>query len=374
MKGKTVEYINDIRDLQGVWNSTLKQSNVDSVFLTYEWLFSWLKVYAPDRKQFIICIKENESVIALAPLIILPVRNFGLSLKRLQFIGYGVSDYMDFIIQKDNRECLEIIFSFIEKHRHLWNYCELHNISEESENFLLLDKVLSKRYRFYKIGIENPCPYVKLNKSFDNYIKSRIAGLRYDLKKGENDLIKMGNLTYEKISDQRIALNELSHFFNMAERREQTVNRSTTIINIDNRRRIFKLYIDNDVLWPHLNFFRICLDGKVIAYHFGFEYNKKLFWYKPTFDIDYSKYSLGKLLIKWAMMYAIDKNFSEFDFLVGGEPYKYQWATESRNVYGLFLSNNTLLSRLIYYNFVLLVPSFIKVKSNFKLMIKKLLK
>jgi hypothetical protein len=160
----------------------------------------------------------------------------------------------------------------------------------------------------------------------------------------------------------------------MAERREKTVKRTTTSRNLENRRKIFEHCVRNDQLWQNLNFCRICLNDKVIAYHFGFEYNSKLYWYKPTFDIEYSKYSLGKLLIKWTMMYAIDKNYKEFDFLIGEEPYKFQWAIESRGSYCVFIANKKIVSRLLYFWILYLKPKALKIRHSVKGHIMKLAK
>ena len=116
MISKKIVCFENIKDLQHSWNSIIKESKANNVFLTYEWLTCWLDAYAPDVKQFIICVKENESIIALAPLIIMPYEEVIIPLKRLQFIGSGSCDYMDFIILKDNEECINLLLNYIQDH------------------------------------------------------------------------------------------------------------------------------------------------------------------------------------------------------------------------------------------------------------------
>jgi CelD/BcsL family acetyltransferase involved in cellulose biosynthesis len=67
-----------------------------------------------------------------------------------------------------------------------------------------------------------------------------------------------------------------------------------------------------------------------IAFHYGFLYNSRLIWYKPSFDINYSKCSPGKVLIKYLIEYAINNGVDELDFTVGDEKFKSHFANEKK--------------------------------------------
>jgi len=371
MNTKPIEIIQDITELQANWNATIKLSNLDNVFVTYEWLTCWLKVYAPNKKQFIICIKENESVIALAPLIILSVKELGLPFRRLQFIGYESCDYMDFIIHKEHPECLGLIFDCIQENKKKWDYCELHDISGGSKNLLHINKILGEKKQLFKVFKDNICPYILLDSSVDAFLNNRTGKFRYQLRRAVTMLEKFGNLSYEKILDKNQALQELPLFLDMLLMRERIVNRITNSKNIDNRSEIFKQYIENENMWPNIDFSKLCIDNKAIAYHFGFKYNKKACWYAPTFDINYIEPAPGKLLVKYSIEYAITNNYKEFDFLRGGEMYKFDWTKEYRDNFCLFMSNNKLISKFLFYWLLIIKPAFRKAKQSLKILKKK---
>ena len=66
--------------------------------------------------------------------------------------------------------------------------------------------------------------------------------------------------------------------------------------------------------------------GEPIAFHFGFAYNKKFLWYKPSFDVRLAKHSPGEVLLKELLEYAYSHHYEEFDFSIGEEPFKKRFA------------------------------------------------
>ena len=368
MHNVKIEYFFDIKYLESVWNITLDKCNQNNIFLTYEWLTCWLETYACDSKQFIICIKEDSEIIALAPLIIVNHNEFGLKLKKLQFIGDGSCDYMDFIITKNHKLCIDIFFDYIFNYIQMWDFCVLNHFS--SEYCTLFSNTISLKSRYSLLNKINICPYINLNSDIDSFLKLRKTGLRYDLKRGESEFKKNGTLSYTKIIDNSQALKELPLFFDMLYRRRKKVNREGTKQSNMQLENIFISYIKNTKLWPSINFCKLSFNGQPIAYHFGFEHNKKLYWYKPTFDMRYTKNAPGKLLIKKSIEYAIENNFVEFDFLLGSEPYKFQWSSEVRESFSLYTSNERYISIIIFYWFNFIKP-FLKKTKYFVLKLKK---
>jgi CelD/BcsL family acetyltransferase involved in cellulose biosynthesis len=135
----------------------------------------------------------------------------------------------------------------------------------------------------------------------------------------------------------------------MLHSREEATGRVGSDYENNLRRIIFKSYLENETMRQRINFCKVTLDKLPIAYHFGFQFNQKLLWYKPTFDIAYSQFSVGKIIIKKSIEHAIAKKYSEFDFLLGDEIYKYQWTNSSRRVFEISMANLTYRSRVFYF-------------------------
>lgn len=74
---------------------------------------------------------------------------------------------------------------------------------------------------------------------------------------------------------------------------------------------------------------------RLIALHLGFDAGGRFYWWLPTFDRDLGKYSVGRVLLSEILKYSFDHGHREFDFLNGGEAYKWCYATDVRLVRSL---------------------------------------
>lgn len=67
---------------------------------------------------------------------------------------------------------------------------------------------------------------------------------------------------------------------------------------------------------------------EIIATHLGFERHGLLYWYLPSYSMEWAKYAPGRLLLLKLICWAIDHGLSGFDFLRGEEAYKAQLAND----------------------------------------------
>ena len=92
----------DFKALKDEWNQLLSSSYSNSVFLTWEWLYTWWKYYNYSKKLFIVTVRDKEgALLGIAPMCITEVKSNGLtSMKTLTFLGTGevCSEYLDFIV------------------------------------------------------------------------------------------------------------------------------------------------------------------------------------------------------------------------------------------------------------------------------------
>src|SRR2546428_11730535 len=89
--------------LRAEWNELLEASPSKSLFLTWEWLFTWWKHLADGRRLSILVVHAAGELVAIAPLTWRP-RRLGhlLSVRSLEFLGTGSvgSDYLDLIVRR----------------------------------------------------------------------------------------------------------------------------------------------------------------------------------------------------------------------------------------------------------------------------------
>jgi CelD/BcsL family acetyltransferase involved in cellulose biosynthesis len=69
---------------------------------------------------------------------------------------------------------------------------------------------------------------------------------------------------------------------------------------------------------------------KVLAAHFASWHDGRTTWWVPAYDPEYGKFSPGRLLLEELMKTSFERKDTEFDFLIGAEPYKFMYATHNR--------------------------------------------
>lgn len=360
---KEIIFIEDITVLENHWNETVKLCGNDNLFSSYEWLKCWLDVYGTDYRQFIPCVKENGVIVAMAPLVIVPRKVLGVTLKVLKFIGDGSADYLDFIVRNDSDSCMKMLADFIFDHHDKWDYCSFVPIVESSTTIKFLKEYSLKLKMPNLVSQRTVSPYLMLDFRPEDLLKKVKKGLRYDLKRGEIELDRLGLVEYTEITDKQEAIGELGRFFNMLHSREVATGRVGSEYENTLRENIFRNYLENDLMRENVNFCRLTIDKLPIAYHFGFEFHKKLLWYKPAFDITYSRFSVGKILIKKSIEHSISKEYTEFDFLLGDEEYKYQWTNTSRKVFEVSMANQVYTSKFFYFLINSVRPRLKKLKT-----------
>lgn len=329
------------------WNELLRLSGSDTVFLTFEWLRCWWKTVGVGIKLFVVIVKDGEQIVAIAPLVIFQYREVGVPVRRLQFIGSPYSDYADFIVVGDRDLCIRAILDRIMRHQREWDFVDLMHITDESPNWQHVQDALKDLGLHHTVSRWSICPYIELGYNFDEYMHSLPKNLRYDLRRGERELRKIGILHYEVLVDSIEAKDALAPFRKMLSRREKMAGRVGSPSAVEMFFRFLASLLEDDGASCFVHFSRLCLNGAAIAYHFGFAYGGKLYWYKPTFEPQHAIYSPGKLIIKYAIKNGVDSGAIEFDFLLGDEPYKFQWASCIRASYNIRFFRNDRKSQIL---------------------------
>jgi CelD/BcsL family acetyltransferase involved in cellulose biosynthesis len=81
------------------------------------------------------------------------------------------------------------------------------------------------------------------------------------------------------------------------------------------------------------------LEGRTAAVFHGFAARDRTSYYLSGFDPAFERFSPGTLVVGHAIEEAAREGAAEFDFLRGGEPYKYRWGARDRPCYAVRLGS-----------------------------------
>ena len=66
---KKVSTQNEFSRLKGCWTALLKRSKSDTVFLAWEWMYTWWECFKENKQLFVLTVyDENENLVGIAPL------------------------------------------------------------------------------------------------------------------------------------------------------------------------------------------------------------------------------------------------------------------------------------------------------------------
>ncbi len=353
---KEISTQNEFAELKEEWTALLKQYRGDTVFLSWEWMYTWWDCFQDNRQLLILTVyDESEKLIAIAPLCITNKKICDIPvLKYIKFLGTLPisSDHLDFIIYKGmERKVLVAIVEFLfQKSR--WDYCLLTNIPVTSLTGRLLKDIMG--HRPFQSEISQVCPYIPLPDQIEEFYSSLSSNMRNTIKRRRRNLQKNYNgfelVNCENPDDIDDAMERL---FKLHEKKWTAVKHKGNFARSDVRnfhKKIARTFLNSDML--RLYFLRV--QGKDMAALYTFKYNNKLFYYQGGWDPEMSKDRVGSILTNLAIEDAINRGYSEYDFLRGTEDYKTRLTDKKREEMDIFISNSFnsriyLLFRNLYH-------------------------
>jgi CelD/BcsL family acetyltransferase involved in cellulose biosynthesis len=339
---KKISTQNEFSKLKGGWTTLLKKSRGDTVFLAWEWMYTWWECFQENRQLFILAVyDESENLVGIAPLCI-SKKKIGCIpiLKYIKFLGTMPisSDHLDFIIYKGmERKVLGVIVEYLFQENR-WDFCLLSNIPATSLTGRLLQEVIGNRP--FQSEISQECPYIPLPSRIEDFHLTLSRNMRNTIKRRRRNLYKK----YDKVEfvawkNPDGLENAMERLFALHEKRWKVMKHKGNLARIDVsefHKKIARKLLNSDLLG--LYFLRV--QGNDVAALYTFKYNNKLFYYQGGWDPEWSKDHVGSILTNLVIEDAINKGYSEYDFLRGSEDYKTRLTNKKRDEIDFFILNS----------------------------------
>lgn len=346
-KTNLITQLEEFSKLRQEWNHLLHNSEANTIFLTWEWLYTWWETFGKEGKLFIITLRsEQGELVGIAPLFIRKCSYYNFPVKEISFIGAGHSDRQDLIVLRKSHEALETIILEIYANKTMWDVVRLDQIPSESPFVAASSGV------HFRSETENSslCPYIMISDSWDPYFNSLSKNFRRDIKRTTNRICKFGKWEFKVERRPK----DIEKMIATMENIEATGRKADTEkafflskVNKNFLTRFCKICLENQ----SLDYSIITINDKPIAYLLGFLYNNKYYAYNNAFSEDFRRASPGKLLLNEKVRWCFDniESVKEFDFLRGEAYIKSLWTSKSRQHVRIVFFNNSLYSRFIRY-------------------------
>jgi CelD/BcsL family acetyltransferase involved in cellulose biosynthesis len=323
-----IEDWNCLRELQPEWETLLERVPGTSIFQTFQWNACWWRIFGKGDRLLVITCRKGPQLVGLAPLMISRGR-FSTFLPRteLQFIGCRnyASDYLDFIIDPNSPDALDVILDETLQYLGKVNRIRFSNFPTHSGNYSRVIDYLESRQAMFTVELEQNAPYRLLGELEED----RKTANKSSIRRHCNYFRKAGNIRFQRFKRMTEIQGLMDRFFNQHVARHEKTRIRSQFLDSDQRDFYRELVTDMQSRdW--IRFDAVMFNDQPIAFHFGFEFRNRFIWYKPSFDIQYSKRSPGLIMVRYLLDDAIDRGLDEFDFTIGSESYKYRFANRER--------------------------------------------
>ncbi|MGH3044855.1 MAG: GNAT family N-acetyltransferase, partial [Gaiellaceae bacterium] len=323
-----VELIRDSAALGSVeaeWRSLAEARGAP--FLTPDWYQAWLQSFGDRESPFVVAVRDDHGgLVGLMPLVRSQRRHF----PTLSFAGAEYGDYYEPVARSAAEEetVARAFAKTLAEGRKEWAMIVADYVDEEAPWTRALAHSDAGRLTAIRYH-EHPSVYLSIplgDLSWDEYLAGRSRNLRSQLGRKRRALERLGTIRFRRGGDDLEP--EMKTLFDLHARR--WVGKGSTIFSSP-RAREFHLEFARAAQghdWLRLWFLEV--DEAPIAAWYGWSIGGRYLYYQAGFDPEWSHASPGLLLLARTIEAAFDEGASEYDMLLGNEPFKERFATAAR--------------------------------------------
>lgn len=348
MKGQ-LEFIvvRDIQDLKlykNKWNAILLQNNNNNPFIEYEWIKRWWKYLGKYHELFVIVIRKNSEIIGFCPLMLTKK----LMYEEINFIGHPNTPYMDLVILNSFRkdvigELMNYLISINKSY--IFN---IHGLSENSDDFSNIESYFKKN-RHSLLICKLRSRYIDTSSGdFESFYRQRCTHNSVkNIAKCEKKLRKIGNLTYKKLDVKNI-----DSIYAIHNKRWHKKNDGSSFSKGEVKELFRQLALDSNMPFDAI-IDGLYLDDRLIAFRYGFLFNKRYICFRVAHDDLFAAYGPGKIIYKEKIKECFDGDIDICEFGPGRfDQHKAYWTDCIEYINRVIFPGKNIISRLVYRKYV----------------------
>ena len=332
-----------LKSISESWYQLLTRSDGDSIFLTPDWILTWVEMEKP--KIFTVAVFDSQNLVGLAPFYLSDITFFKLRKKkciRLLADENASSEYQDILVDRAKEaDVLEEIGQCLWRCRDQFDFMWFPYCSEQSGAARRLERISSaigfshrqRAFSYYVLKLPEKA------EDFDRKLKAKQRNniRRYEKKlKGQfsdlelvNDIQEVGiDRAYESLCDL--------HARRWQEKGEAGVFERNKNFR-DFLRRVSRKFGDQGATKA----LSLRSSQKILAIRWGFIYKSKFYEIQTGFDPAFN--GSGIVSIYFSIKFAIDARWQIYDFLAGAGGYKSRFSEEEPGI-KLFSGKRSALS------------------------------
>jgi CelD/BcsL family acetyltransferase involved in cellulose biosynthesis len=300
--------------LRQEWNSLLRNSASDTIFLTWEWQSTWWEHLGKGELYLLAMQTDEGRLIGIAPLR-LTVPDDGLS--DLSIVGCrDVSDYLDLIAAHGQEEKVySALLDWLESNdAPAWDLVDLCNIPAASPTHSLLAEMAAARDYQVQTEVEDVCPIIPLPSTWDEYLASLSKKQRHEIRRKIRRAEDSGQINWYIVNEEHDLAAEMDAFIELHQKSHVDKDEF-----MDAQMKGFfhaAAQVSHEAGWLQLAFMEV--NGEKAATMLNLDYRDSILVYNSGYDPQkHAWLSPGIVLLSYCIQRAIELGRAQFDFLRG---------------------------------------------------------
>jgi CelD/BcsL family acetyltransferase involved in cellulose biosynthesis len=323
----------EFKALADEWNDLLLNSASHVPFLRHEYLVAWWQTLGGGEWEhgellLITARGEDNQLCAIAPLFFTKNREGEPALMLLGSIE--ISDYLDIIASPEDipQFLAELLPRLSAPDIPEWKALDLYNLLEGSPTLPALQYAAKELGWGYSEEKLQNCPYIPLPGDWEAYLASIDKKQRHEIRRKMRRLESAEIPTRWYIVEDESRLDaEMEDFFHLMAQDEEKKRFLTSAMRSQMKEAVRAAFREK---WLQLAFVEI--GGEKAAGYINFDYADHIWVYNSGLNFDFGVYSPGWVLLGYLIQWANEHHRRAFDFMRGGEDYKYRFGAVDRFV------------------------------------------
>ena len=318
--------------LEPRWNALLERSHTNTPFLRFGYLRQWWRTrgggeWPENARLMLILAHADEQLIGIAPFFLAEHQG---ALTILLLGSTEISDFLDFICEPQYlHSFIAGLMEFLLADQHKsWHKLVLDNIPDASPTLSALRQWAETNKQTLTIEELHPAPCITLPGDWEIYLsgidKKQRHEIRRKMRRAEENAPA---LTWRITSDLQQLEQDGATFLSLMEYDPEKAAFLTPAMRRQNL-ECMRWAFDENLL--QLAFLEI--NHQPAAAYFCFDYKNVIWVYNSGFNPAFLEFSPGWVLLGYLLRWANENRRAMFDFMRGGEEYKYRFGAVRRSV------------------------------------------
>jgi len=311
-------------DLSAAWNTLVLAMENPEVFFTYQWALAASRGFQTVLSTLLLLVYNFDELVGVMALAVDPKAPHAAF-----FLTSSTADYCDVVSAPGTRKA--VIQAVVDEIQKLGlRDLVLANVPANSATLEELPKVAKPQRYYVTSRAAYNCGVVQLGGADERATLLRTLAGKSRERRALKRLTNLGGVKVIHLTEPEQIGTSLESIISAQISRFLASDRVSPLVGSERRTFLRELSgLLSESGWLKIS--QLEIDGRPVAWNYGFRFGGSWFWYLPTFEMEYAEVSPGSCLLRLLVEEAArDTSLHWLDLGLGDEAYKERYANEMR--------------------------------------------